>query len=38
MYEYGPFKFKSKRGFLDKAIRFWNPDKTRFWQKAGLIW
>ncbi|TGV62480.1 aminotransferase class III-fold pyridoxal phosphate-dependent enzyme, partial [Mesorhizobium sp. M2D.F.Ca.ET.160.01.1.1] len=19
-----------------KAMRFWNPDKTRFWQKAGI--
>ena len=36
MYDYGSFKFESKQAFYDKAIRFWNPDKTRFWQKAGI--
>ena len=36
MYDYGPFKFKSKQELLDKAIRYWNPDKTRFWLNAGI--
>jgi len=36
MYDFGPFKFESKQDFFDKAMRFWNPDKTRFWQKAGI--
>ena len=26
----------SKQELFDKAIRFWNPDKTKFWQKAGV--
>jgi len=36
MYDYGLFKFDSKQDLFDKAIRFWNPDKTKFWQKAGI--
>ena len=36
MYDYGLFKFESKQELFDKAIRFWNPDKTKFWQKAGI--
>jgi acetylornithine/succinyldiaminopimelate/putrescine aminotransferase len=36
MYDYGLFKFESKQDLLDKAIRYWNPDKTRFWQRAGV--
>jgi len=36
MDDFGPFEFASKRELLDKAIRYWNPDKTRFWQKAGI--
>jgi acetylornithine/succinyldiaminopimelate/putrescine aminotransferase len=36
MYDYGLFKFESKQDLFDKAIRFWNPDKTRFWQKAEI--
>ena len=36
MYDYGPFSFASKQDFLDRSIRYWNPDKTRFWQKAGI--
>ena len=27
---------KSKQELFDKAIRYWNPDKTKFWQKAGI--
>ena len=36
MYDYGLFKFESKQDLFDKAIKFWNPDKTKFWQKAGI--
>ncbi|MBI2719480.1 MAG: aspartate aminotransferase family protein [Rhizobiales bacterium] len=36
MYDYGLFKFESKQQLLDTAIRYWNPDKTKFWQKAGI--
>lgn len=36
MYDYGLFRFESKQDLLDKAIRFWNPDKTRFWQRMGV--
>lgn len=35
MFDYGPFKFASKQELLEKSIRFWNPDKTKFWQRAG---
>ena len=36
MYDYGLFQFESKQDLFDRAIRFWNPDKTKFWQKAGV--
>ena len=36
MYDYGPFSFASKQDFLDRSMRYWNPDKTKFWQKAGI--
>ena len=36
MRKFGPFKFESRKKLLDKAIRYWNPDKTKFWQKAGI--
>ncbi|MGH6853781.1 MAG: aspartate aminotransferase family protein [Aestuariivirga sp.] len=36
MYDYGLFKFESKQELFDKAIRYWNPDKTRFWQSLGV--
>ena len=36
MFDYGHFKFDSKQALFDTAIRYWNPDKTRFWQKAGI--
>ncbi len=36
MTDYGPFHFDSKQAVLDASIRYWNPDKTRFWQKAGI--
>ena len=35
MFDYGPFKFASKQELLEKSIRYWNPDKTKFWQRAG---
>ncbi|HTU28352.1 MAG TPA: aminotransferase class III-fold pyridoxal phosphate-dependent enzyme [Solirubrobacteraceae bacterium] len=36
MYDYGFFSFDSKADFLEKSEQFWNPDKTRFWQEAGV--
>ena len=36
MYDYGLFRFESKQDLFEKAIRYWNPDKTKFWQKAGI--
>ncbi|HET9721257.1 MAG TPA: aminotransferase class III-fold pyridoxal phosphate-dependent enzyme [Solirubrobacteraceae bacterium] len=36
MYEYGFFSYDSKSDFLRKSEEFWNPDKTRFWQEAGV--
>ena len=36
MFDYGLFKFESKQDLFDKAIRYWNPDKTKFWQNAGI--
>lgn len=36
MFDYGHFRFSSKQELFEKAIRFWNPDKTRFWQKLGI--
>ena len=36
MFDYGHFRFNSKQELFDKAIRYWNPDKTRFWQRAGI--
>lgn len=36
MYDYGLFRYESKEELLDTAIRYWNPDKTKFWQKLGV--
>jgi len=36
MFDYGLFRFQDKQDLFDKAIRFWNPDKTRFWQSVGV--
>jgi putrescine aminotransferase len=36
MFDYGQFKFASKQELFDKAIKYWNPDKTKFWQRAGI--
>ncbi len=36
MFDYGGFKYASKEEVIEKSIRFWNPDKTKFWQKAGI--
>jgi acetylornithine/succinyldiaminopimelate/putrescine aminotransferase len=36
MHDYGLFKFASKQELFDKAIRYWNPDKTKFWQSIGV--
>ena len=36
MYDYGFFSYESKDEFLDRSREFWNPDKTDFWQDAGV--
>lgn len=36
MFSHGSIRFESKQDLLDKAIKYWNPDKTRFWQAAGI--
>ena len=36
MFDYGHFKFESKQEIFDKSIAYWNPDKTKFWQRAGI--
>ena len=36
MFDYGQFKFENKQEVLDKSIAYWNPDKTKFWQKSGV--
>lgn len=36
MFDYGQFRFESKQELFDKAIKFWNPGKTRFWQSVGV--
>ena len=36
MFDYGHFSFASKQDLFDKAIEYWNPDKTRFWQDIGV--
>ena len=36
MFDYGHFRFESKQALFDKAIAYWNPDKTKFWQKTGI--
>ncbi len=36
MFDYGQFRFTDKEDLFDRATRFWNPDKTRFWRDAGI--
>jgi putrescine aminotransferase len=36
MFDYGQFRFESKQELLDKAVKYWNPGKTRFWQSVGV--
>jgi putrescine aminotransferase len=36
MFDYGGFRYQSKQEVIEKSIRFWNPDKTGFWQQAGI--
>jgi len=36
MLDYGFATFASKADLLDRAAAAWNPDKTRFWQRAGV--
>jgi acetylornithine/succinyldiaminopimelate/putrescine aminotransferase len=35
-YDYGLFSFDSKADFLRRSKEFWNPEKTQFWQDAGI--
>ncbi|MCA0433162.1 MAG: aspartate aminotransferase family protein [Proteobacteria bacterium] len=36
MFDYGHFRFESKEELFQKSIKFWNPDKTKFWQSVGV--
>ncbi|WP_430335010.1 aspartate aminotransferase family protein [Rhodococcus sp. ACT016] len=36
MYDYGSFTFESKSEVLEKSVRYWNPDKTKFWTNSGV--
>src|SRR5262249_39931458 len=36
VHDYGFFSYESKADFLRRSEEFWNPDKTRFWQDAGV--
>ena len=36
MYQYGLFGYESKPEFIQKSVDYWNPDKTTFWQEAGV--
>jgi len=36
MFDYGLFGFASKAEVIEKSIRYWNPEKTMFWQKLGV--
>lgn len=36
MYDYGFFSYESKADMLERSRAFWNPDKTDFWQDAGI--
>ena len=36
MFDFGHFQFESKEDVIRKSIQFWNPGKTKFWQKAGI--
>ncbi|MBH0237751.1 class-III pyridoxal-phosphate-dependent aminotransferase [Methylobrevis albus] len=36
MHDYGFFSYASKAEMLEKSARYWNPDKTAFWQQLGV--
>ena len=36
MYDYGFFSYESKDDMLERSRTFWNPNKTDFWQDAGI--
>jgi putrescine aminotransferase len=36
VFDYGLFSFASKEEVIEKSIRFWNPEKTNFWQNLGV--
>ena len=35
-HDYGLFSFADKADFLQRSATVWNPDKTQFWQDAGV--
>ena len=36
MFDYGGSQFQSKQDVIEKSIRYSSPDKTKFWQTAGI--
>ncbi len=36
MHDYGFFSYDSKADFIERSKTSWNPDKTQFWQDAGV--
>jgi putrescine aminotransferase len=36
MPEFGGFNYQSKQEIFNQSIAYWNPEKTEFWQKAGI--
>ena len=36
MHDYGLFAYDSKADFIERSKTSWNPDKTQFWQDAGV--
>jgi putrescine aminotransferase len=36
MPEFGGFNYQSKQEIIAQSIAYWNPEKTEFWQKAGI--
>ncbi len=36
MFDYGLFAYANKEALFERAARYWNPDKTRFWRSVGV--
>jgi acetylornithine/succinyldiaminopimelate/putrescine aminotransferase len=36
VHDFGGFSFASKAEMREKSKQYWNPDKTRFWEDAGV--